>query len=55
MTTKSDWFKFDEKSASGGWHGNITIYSYTLRWERKFNIIWTYPTIKEDKKSKGAK
>ena len=44
---KTNWFKFDENSASGGWHGNITFYSYTLRWERKLNVVWTYPTIKE--------
>lgn len=36
------WFNHTGKAH----HGYITHFSYTQRWERKFNVIWT---IKESK------
>jgi len=30
------WFKPKAKV----YHGNVTHFNYTLRWERKFNVIW---------------
>lgn len=36
------WYTPQCKASTAG----FTFHSYTLRWERRFNLIWTYPTIK---------